>query len=117
MKTYQVFYCRYEPEEFYEENDLFMTAEESAKKAEGILLEEEDFWGMTNDQGQTMQFMVEEDGKLCIDIPVEENEVVYAYYADGFEKNEIIQLIRDADSIDFMSLIDRFSLEKEDISL
>lgn len=92
--TFKYFYTDYSKDKHIRSDEAVSeTLENIIDCMEGLLHEEDNFIGIIDDNDVMLQFMVEEDGSICIDLPIHDRKGSYTKNADLNECVEIVNAI------------------------
>ncbi|BDM65095.1 hypothetical protein NFHSH190041_25470 [Shewanella sp. NFH-SH190041] len=105
--TYSVFFCDYCEDKVLESNDAKESSlEEILHSMDCVLHMPRNFFGIIDEENNTLQFMVNEDKMILLDIPIESKG---GSYSGVFRLEDCMLIVKKTE--DIPSLIERLDLE------
>ncbi|MDD1795192.1 hypothetical protein LRP50_18855 [Enterovibrio sp. ZSDZ42] len=104
---YRVFFCDYCEDKILESKDARKSSlEEILHSMDCVLHMPRNFFGIIDEENNTLQFMVNEDKTILLDIPIESKG---GSYLGVYRLEDCMLIVKEAGEIPY--LIERFSLE------
>ncbi len=94
---FKLFYTDYSNDKHVRSDDAqSATLEEIIDCMKGLLYEEDNFVGIIDSDDVMLQFMVEDTGKICIDIPIHDRKGSFTRSTDLDECIQVVNALQNA---------------------